>query len=228
MKVELVIDGTPYEMALTNTDSVYVATATLPKLTLSESELNKEFPVIIRVTYDDETTQDFEGYSIYVTASFITITDRTQADVDTVKSLQQKLLAGTASAEELEQYQKDSKGSINTSDFVRNWRNIHLLAQMLQRISLTPVNDPYEPQRPEIPNSAYYQSLIDAVTKLREHRELHNTTPATPSRPLSTYQKWNDIEKIIFDYYWMLRGTESAVNYCGDEYYCGEGLGVVM
>ena len=215
MKVEIVINETPYELTVSGEGENFTATGTIPAINLGESETDKDIPVTIRITEGEEVT-DITGYSMHISAYFYTITDRTANDVAQARQLQQAILNRTATSAQIEQYKKDSKGALNTSDLIRNWRNVHILAKLLE------VEDPTEPPRPEFPSGSYYQALIDAVTQLRTHKLLYSTTPETPSRPLTTYQKWNDLEKILLDYNQLIRSELSSINYCGDMYYCGD------
>ena len=222
MKVELIIVEQTYEMSLVSDNGQYTATVTLPGIKLDPEDLGSDVPVTIRVTDDSGETQDFAGYTLHVLPAFSVIIDRTQVDVDEAKALQQSILAGTATSSQIEQYKQDSKGTLNTSDLVPNWKNVHIVADMLG------VTDIEEPERPEIPTVSYYQALIDAVSKLQEKRLLYSDTPITPNNPLNTFRKWNDIEKILLDYYTILTASQSSINYCGDQYFCGDLAGTIM
>lgn len=55
---------------------------------------------------------------------------------------------------------------------------------------------------------------------------IHGDTPKTPSMPVNTYQKMNDIEKILDDVYGILLNNFNY--YCGSEIYAGDDTGLLL
>lgn len=62
-------------------------------------------------------------------------------------------------------------------------------------------------------------------TMCKEVKEEFNT-PQTPSMPVNTYQKMNDIEKILDDVYGILLNNFNY--YCGSEIYAGDDTGLLL
>ena len=78
---------------------------------------------------------------------------------------------------------------------------------------------------PEIPNVSYYQILEDTMGSLISYGYGYQTTPQLPSRPYNTYQKWNDIEKILLDIYLVLTESIGVFSYTGNnELFCSSDL----
>lgn len=146
---------------------------------------------------------------------FFCITDRTQEDVDRVKYLTRVILAGTNTESEWKEFQLNLRGALNYSDLDRIERNLNTLSILLN-ISLVSM------ERPAIPRISYFNNLLENVRRIRTSFYCYSNTPAVPSRPLNTYQKINDIEKILRDAYSAYcRNTENYF-YCGDDVYAGE------
>ena len=147
------------------------------------------------------------------------IFDRTLNDVIYARDLQTKLLNGTATDEEIAEYQKDLKGARNKSDLDRNWTNVRAVADMMELAGIE------VPQQPEFPNNAYFEKLLTAVQALRDNWVVHKSTPLVPVTPLTNYQKWNDIERILFDLYEIL--SARVVYNCGSGLYSGGDIGLL-
>lgn len=147
--------------------------------------------------------------------------DRTLDDVQRVSEFR------VMGWENLQQEQKEEwlagmKGCLNTSDLRRIEINIHTIALMLE-ISLQTNKD----NLPEIPNELYFQTMLANVAALRESGYLYVGTPQVPIQPINTYQKVNDIERILHDIYEVNMANESAHPYCGDEIYTGDMAGIL-
>ena len=50
-----------------------------------------------------------------------------------------------------------------------------------------------------LPRVSDYKRIRDNVERIRQGYGIRSDTPVTPEQPLNTYQKWNDIERILFD-----------------------------
>ena len=77
-----------------------------------------------------------------------------------------------------------------------------------------------------LPRVSDYKRIRDNVERIRQGYGIRSDTPVTPEQPLNTYQKWNDIERILFDVNDLYDRTENARAYCG-EIFAGEGDGIL-
>ena len=77
-----------------------------------------------------------------------------------------------------------------------------------------------------LPRVSDYKRIRDNVERIRQGYGIRSDTPATPEQPLNSYQKWNDIERILFDVNDLYDRTENARAYCG-EIFAGEGVGIL-
>ena len=77
-----------------------------------------------------------------------------------------------------------------------------------------------------LPRVSDYKRIRDNVERIRHGYGIRSDTPVTPEQPLNTYQKWNDIERILFDVNDLYDRTENARAYCG-EIFAGEGVGIL-
>lgn len=146
------------------------------------------------------------------------VTDRTQNDVARVKALMEKRWEDFT-PEEQSEWLSGLKGSINAEDLERIINNIALLAEVLElQIEVVAL--------PEIPGISFQAQLVNNVAQIREGYGVRSTTPKTPSIPLNTYNKWNDIEKILADVYELLLNNFSY--YCGGEIYAGDTIGFLL
>ncbi len=149
------------------------------------------------------------------------IYDRVQADVDYVRKLQ-NIGWQNMTQKQKEEWLDGLKGCLNSSDLKRIENDIYVIAQLL-RVDLQTNKD----NLPEIPDGLYFQQMINNVEKLRQLKYLHSDTPETPSQPLNTYQKINDIERILHDIYEVYNMNNSRFCYCGMEVYTGEETGLL-
>lgn len=144
------------------------------------------------------------------TSGFHCIIDRTQEDVDRLKALRERLLSGQYTEEDWEEYHYYSKGALNYSDLARIEGNLEILASLL-RINL------YSMERDPIPRVPYFTNLLKNIKMIRESPYCSGITPQVPSMPLNTYQKINDIEKILLDAYTVFTANASSEYYAGSE-----------
>lgn len=143
------------------------------------------------------------------------IFDRTRADVDKIKNLYESIRSGLVSPEELAEYQRDLKGAINRSDLQRVVNNLNYLADLLD-VSIT------SQTIPEIPRASWYSTLRSNLSTVLNAYAKHADTPNIPSRPFNTYQKWNTIEKIIWDIKDIYESNLNA--YAGTELYANNDI----
>jgi hypothetical protein len=147
------------------------------------------------------------------------ITNRTKQDVNHVKELNYKLIHGTMTQDEKAEWLTDLKGALNLSDLRRIKNNIELLNIVLElNLTISAI--------PEIPDENYYSELLTNVQSIYNTNIHYRATPRTPQQPLNLYTKWNDIEKILEDTYNVL--NNNFFYYCGDDYYCGDEIGLLL
>lgn len=120
------------------------------------------------------------------------IYDRTQEDVDRVKTLNSKLQFQTITQEEFLEWKTVLKGALNKEDLQRLCIIMdHISAELhISIVSLTV---------PEIPNTSWYSTFLNNIQTLLDNFSKHSETPSLPSLSLNTYTKWNIIEKILWD-----------------------------
>lgn len=145
------------------------------------------------------------------------IYDRTADDIARVKELTGKYLSGTITEAEKSEWHGDMKGALNLSDLNRVESNLSVIAGVLDLNIITKIW-----RIGNIPCESDYQRICDNVQTLRNAMP-EVITAEVPSPPLNTYQKWNDIERIIFDIYDSLMDYD----YAGSEIYAGEGVGIL-
>ena len=146
------------------------------------------------------------------------VTDRTQSDVERVLELLKKGWQ-SFTHEEKETWQNGLKGALNRADLERIQNNVQLLSDVLEL-------DLVVEDIPEIPMADFYNTLAANVEAIRGAYCIHADTPPTPPAPLNTFQKWNDIEKILLDVYEILMNNFSY--YCGGEIYAGDTSGLLL
>lgn len=155
----------------------------------------------------------FEKTVEYILPVFVF--DRTQADIDRVKELRRIGWQNMTSTQRKE-WISGLKGCLNTSDLKRIENDIYVIAQLLD-VDVQTNKD----NLPELPDSIYFARVLENVQILRNIGYLHGDTPEVPVQPLNTYQKWNDIERILHDIYWIYNANNSCYAYCGTELYAG-------
>lgn len=152
--------------------------------------------------------------------------DRTQADVDRIKELNEKALNETITDEEIQEWKtglngtEGLRGAFGLSDIQRIEYNTEKIGGYLATIVLTK-----QWEREDIPRVSDYSRIRENVQKIKEALMTYSDTPQVPEQPLNTYKKWNDIEQILHDVYSIYVRLKNSYYYCGTELYAGEGLG---
>lgn len=126
--------------------------------------------------------------------------DRTQEDVDN----------------------KRPKACLNARDLERTESNTELIADYIG----VPVRIRKDWKAGDLPRRSDYLRIRDNVEKIRSGYAIRADTPETPEQPLNTYQKWNDIEHILHDVFWIYMNNKNNIEYCG-ELSAGEEIGVI-
>ena len=117
--------------------------------------------------------------------------------------------------------QMTKKGVLNADDINRIENNTETIADKIAvpvTVKLWSVGG--------LPRVSDYKRIRDNVERIRQGYGIRSDTPVTPEQPLNTYQKWNDIERILFDVNDLYDRTENARAYCG-EIFAGEGVGIL-
>ncbi|HJC21883.1 MAG TPA: hypothetical protein H9707_09025 [Candidatus Butyricicoccus avicola] len=126
------------------------------------------------------------------------IFDRTQADVNRVKTLTQKLIAGTATGAEKSEWLAGMKGAYNASDLNRVGSAVEYLTDTLYSMGY---NVPTVPKddwtKTDIPTQTQMTRYIENIHTLRDH--LPYVAPDAPESATGLdYQKANNIEEILY------------------------------
>lgn len=148
------------------------------------------------------------------------VTDRTQADVNYAKEL---IAIGwnNMTAEQRSEYLAGLKGCLNTSDLSRIENNIQILIDVLELDKTSHVG-----AVPEFPAANYFSDMKSNVAAIRAAYCVHADTPAVPELPYNTWQKYNDIEKILADVYEVISAQMNY--YAGTEIYAGDTVGLLL
>ena len=148
------------------------------------------------------------------------IYDRTQEDVDEVVRLEKVGWAGMTE-DERAAWRKGMKGALNLSDIKRIENDCYILAQLLNVSIVT-----HRENLPRFPTGSYFKALLENVSTLRAVGYRYQTTPEVPEQPINTYQKVNDIEKILSDIYDVY--NSNFVHYAGEGLYAGQEIGLLL
>lgn len=173
--------------------------------------------------YTYEQLKKYTHKQLSYTYWFVFVYDRTQEDVLRVARLNEKYLNLKITKEERDEWLAGIKGALNASDLQRIEWNTRLIGELeLLRLTLSVK----EWERPDIPRVSDFTRLLDNVRQIRESGMTLPDTPQVPEHPLNTYQKWNDIERIMYDATCMYVRNVRSFNYCG-EISAGEGIGIL-
>lgn len=148
--------------------------------------------------------------------------DRTEADVMRGKELNARMLAGTATEKEAEEWAAGMKGALNVADLNRIEGNCRMIGDKIA-VPVT-VKSWIRTDFPRISDYARIRKNVDGI---RKGYGIMSDTPPVPAQPLNTYQKWNDIEKILHDVDYVFTQVQNDRFYCGMEVYAGEGVGLL-
>lgn len=146
------------------------------------------------------------------------VTDRTQQDVDHAKDLISGW--GSLTDDQKAEYLAGLKGCLNTADLERIENNIQILIDVLELDKESHVG-----VIPEIPTASYMADLKANVRAIREGYFVHADTPEVPDAPYNTFQKFNDMEKILKDVHEVV---SSQFSYYAGEIYAGDETGLLL
>lgn len=149
------------------------------------------------------------------------ITDRNAADTAELVALRAKVIGGTATAEEVERWNRgDLRGAYNAADLNRVGEAMAYVAERLNShgysVKLSVKTDWDVTDWPDERSMAQY--LAD-LSKLRRALSTFSTTPPVPADMEDlTLDEANDIEKILQDVDQLLTLAMQAWFYSGDLY----------
>lgn len=143
------------------------------------------------------------------------ITDRTQADVDRVKSLTLKWLDGTITNAEKSEWLAGLKGAYNYTDLNRVGEAVEYVANILNQSgrSVSPVAK-RDWSVEDIPTAAQMTAFLNDLTLLKNN--VSGVTLAVPSTMNNlNYQRANLIEQIILECYHSIMYERANFEICG-------------
>lgn len=169
--------------------------------------------------YDEAGNRsEYKNTIEYILPHFIY--DRTEKDVERVKELR-SIGWKNLSEKQRKEWLDGLKGAFNLSDVKRNENNCYVLTQLLNVSLVT-----YRDNLPEYPNYEYFENLRKNVQALRDVGYRFSDTPEVPKQPINTYQKINDIEKILHDVYEVY--NSNFTYYAGEGLYAGENTNLLL
>lgn len=136
------------------------------------------------------------------------ITDRTQSDVDYVEALAAKIAGGTASADELAEWNGAAlRGAYNHTDLNRVGLAIKYIAERLTAAGYTPAISPKTDWKEnEWPTEEEAKAYLADLEELRSHFTMLPSTPPVPADMEGlALQEANAIEQILQDIEELLR-----------------------
>lgn len=155
------------------------------------------------------------------------IYDRNLLDVQTAKEFRAKILTNgfdSLSNDEKTQWFSGLKGCINYTDLNRIEQNCKTLSDIFE-LGLT-VKTNWTQEDTLNARLQDFTRIRNNVEAIRETNYVRFDTPYTPSLPLNTYTKINDIEKILYDVYTMYNAVTAVQYYMNNEIYINEQIGV--
>ena len=140
------------------------------------------------------------------------IFDRTEQDIEEIAELK------AIGFRNMTQGQKDKwmagmKGALNARDLNRVDGYINYL---YARIEFEAADLKEDWEMTDLPTKPYFERLLVLVAQLRKDYVKHKTTPPVPKGPLTHFEKWNDIEHILYDLYEIYQKNQEWKEYCGE------------
>ena len=126
------------------------------------------------------------------------IFNRTQSDVSRVQSLTQKMIAGTATEAEREEWLGGMKGAYNAADLNRVGEAVEYLTDTLQSLGYSITTAPKTDwTEADIPMQSQMETYLENIQTLRDR--LPYVAPDAPADMTGlTYQEANNIEEILY------------------------------
>lgn len=114
-----------------------------------------------------------------------------------------------------------AKAYLNAKDLNRIEKDIEILAEYLN-VDVTVKTW----EIGSLPRESDFKRILENVQTLVDAYMVREDTPVAPVQPLNHFQKWNDIEHILHDLFWIYIGNLNNIYYCS-EMSCGEEIGVI-
>lgn len=149
------------------------------------------------------------------------VTDRTQADVNRVKQIAEKIKNGTASESELAEFNSAAmKGSYNASDLNRVGAAMQYVADRLGEFGYdVSIDQKLDWTSVDWPTPETMGTYLADLEELRSKFAIMQTTPTVPEdMEKLTYTEANNIEKILEDIDVLLTRSAQAWFYAGDPF----------
>lgn len=173
--------------------------------------------------YTNDQLRKYTHKQLAYTYWFVFVYDRTQEDVLRVIELNGKYIDRTITPEEKEEWMAGIKGALNLLDLQRIEWNTRLISDFeLIKISVSVK----EWNRGDIPRVSDFLRILDNIQKIRDSWKLTDT-PHVPIQPMTAYQKWNEVEKIMHDITYTYVRAKNSLYYTGSDIYAGEGIGIL-
>lgn len=173
--------------------------------------------------YTHEQLKKYTHEQMSYTYWFVFVYDRTQEDTLRAIELNGKYLDKTITLEEKEEWMVGIKGALSLLDLQRIEWNTKLIGDFeLIKISVSVK----EWERGNIPTVSDYIRILENVQKIKDSWKL-SSAPNVPEQPMTAYQKWNDVEKIMHDIAYTYAKAKYSFYYTGNDIYAGEGIGIL-
>lgn len=111
------------------------------------------------------------------------------------------------SDEQKSEWMNGLKGALNFKDLNRIENNMEFLANLYE---IENMNFKTNWSYIDIPSRLDFQRIVDNLKVLVNRGKALKTTPKIPDLPLNSYQKINDLEKILYDLYWVYENESLA------------------
>ena len=149
------------------------------------------------------------------------ITDRTQADVDALKEVLNKIKSGNFTAADMEFFKTPQKGAYNFEDLNRVGKALIFLADLLTESGyLVLVDVKTDWQMADIPRTTDIAAYLAAVKKIRDVLKIDNALPKMPTTILN-FEQANRLEQILERVDFYLQSLIAEFRFCGT-FYSGE------
>lgn len=149
------------------------------------------------------------------------ITDRTQADVDALKALADKIKSGSFTSADILKFNSPSKGAYNFEDLNRVGEAVNILAELFsaQGYDVT-VAAKTDWQMADIPRTTDIAAYLAAVKKIRDVLKIDKALPKMPLTILN-FEQANQLEMILEKVDFYLQSLIEEFRFCGT-FYSGE------
>ena len=134
------------------------------------------------------------------------IFDRTSDDVLKVQTYDTIGFKYLSNEQKIE-WMNGLKGALNFKDLNRIENNMEFFANLYE---IENMNFKTNWSYADIPSRLDFQRIVDNLKVLVNRGKVLKTTPKIPDLPLNSYQKINDLEKILYDLYWVYENGSLA------------------